>query len=430
MNNDRKIKLFKQTVNTCDNSIKINDRLRFIKFLLEETGIQPLLDLGSCFESTEYYQEDVNKYTYNFTEVITKIGGKLKYIKSGTTGHTFQGIFYPDENCKSVCIHYAVKVVAYPVEKGYADIDNKTRPENVELSMLKILSQFVITNQTPHIVLPLATFNSYIDPFINLKTNKFINNKKYDAFIEKYNNKQLHNTVSILISEWANGGDLLEYMRNNLQNMDLKEWRVMLFQILSALAVIQKKYPAFRHNDMKANNILIQNIQGDNVVGNFFRYQIDNTVFYVPNIGYQIKLWDFDFACIGGVVENAKVNSEWTNQMNISNRQNRYYDICFFMVSLQKPGFLNHFRECKEVPSKVFDFFDSIVPPELMNSQLINERGRLLCDLEYTTPAEILITHPFFNKLRLKDDRVPEDNFKPSGRQILKRVLEELKNKS
>ena len=99
MNSDRKNKLFNQTVNSSDKSIKINDRLRFIKFLLEETGIQPLLDLGSCFESTEYYQEDVNKFTYNFTEVITKIGGKLKYIKSGTTGHTFQGIFYPDENC-------------------------------------------------------------------------------------------------------------------------------------------------------------------------------------------------------------------------------------------------------------------------------------------------------------------------------------------
>ena len=116
--------------------------------------------------------------------------------------------------------------------------------------------------------------------------------------------------------------------------------------------------------------------------------------------------------------------------MNISNRQNRYYDICFFMVSLQKPGFLQQFRECKEVPHKVFEFFDSIIPPELMNSQLINERGRLLCDLEYTTPTEILVTHPFFNKLRMKDDRVPEDNFKPSGKNILKRVLEELKNKS
>jgi len=255
---DYKSKVYNESINSFNRSIKISDRLKFIKFLLKETGIIPLLDLNLCFDNTEYYQEDVNKMTYNFSDVITKIGGKLKYIKSGTTGHTFQGIYYPNDN--DVCIHYGVKVVAYPIENGYADIDNKTRPENVELSILKILSQFVITNQTPHIVLPLATFNSFIEPFINLKTNKFISNKKYDTFVEKHNNNKLHNTVSILISEWANGGDLLEYMRDNLQNIQLKEWRVMLFQILSVLAVIQQKYPAFRHNDMKANNIITKYI--------------------------------------------------------------------------------------------------------------------------------------------------------------------------
>jgi serine/threonine protein kinase len=424
---ERNMKLFQQTAMMNDKSIKINDRLKFIKFLLDETGIRPLLDLSFCFDCTEYFHEDVNKNTYNFTEVITKIGGRLKYIKSGTTGHTFKAIFYPDENHKNICIHYAVKVVAFPKEKKYNDINNTTRPENAELKILKILSQFVLTNQTPHIVLPLATFNSYIEPFITLKANKVISNKKYDVFVDKYNDNELHDTVSVLLSEWANGGDLLEYMRNNLQNMDLKEWRVLLFQILSVLAVIQKKYPGFRHNDMKANNILLQNMD-DTVQGNFFRYQIDTTVFFVPNIGYQIKLWDFDFACISGIAENAKVNSEWTNKINISNRQNRYYDICFFMVSLQRPGFLHQFRECKEIPKQIIDFFDSIVPLELLNSELINERGRLLCDIEYTTPVEILLTHPFFNKFRSKDDRVLDDSFNPNGKKLLKKILIELNN--
>jgi len=424
---ERNIKLFQQTILMNEKSVKINDRLKFIKFLLDETGITPVLDLSTNSDETEYYQKHVNKKTYNFIEVITKIGGRLKYIKSGTTGHTFQGIFFPDENCKDVCVHYAVKVVAFPIDKGYSDIENKTRPENAELQILKVLSQFVITNQTPHIVLPFATFNSYIEPFISLKQNKFVSNKKYDAFIDKYEKNELHNTVSILISEWANGGDLLEYMRNNLQNMELKEWRVLLFQILSVLVVIQKKYPGFRHNDMKANNILIQRIDED--VGNFFKYDIYDKEFFVPNIGYQIKLWDFDFSCISGVVENSKVNSKWTNQMNISNRQNRFYDVCFFMVSLQNPGFIQQFRESNCVPKQVLDFFDSIVPPELTKSGLINERGRLLCDLEYTTPAEIVLTHPFFNKLRPKNDRVPDNNFNPSGKLLLEKVLEDLKTK-
>ena len=274
----------------------------------------------------------------------------------------------------------------------------------------------------------MTTFNAYIDPFINLKTNKFISNKKYDAFIDKYNKNEFHNTVSILLSEWANGGDLLEYMRNNLQNMNTKEWRVLLFQILSVLAVIQKRYPGFRHNDMKANNILIHNMDETIVSGHFFTYQLDDITFYVPNIGYQIKLWDFDFACISGIAENSKVNSEWTNKINISNRQNKYYDICFFMVSLQKPGFLENFRDCEKVPSKVIDFFDSIIPPELFNSEIINERGRLLCDLEYTTPVEILLTHPFFNKFRIDKDKVSDDNFVPKGKEVLTKILSKLKS--
>jgi serine/threonine protein kinase len=419
-NSDRNTRLVQQVSSSMNQGIKINDRLKFIKFLLEESGIHPLLDLNLCLDGTEYYQEEINKDIYNFTDVITKIGGKLKYIKSGSTGHTFQGIYYPDEDNENVCVNYAVKVVAYPLEKGYSDIDNRTRPENAELHILKVLSQFVITNQTPHIVLPLATFNSYIEPFIGLKTNNIVSNKKYDNFVDKYNKNELHETVSILMSEWANGGDLLEHLRNDLQNIDLKEWRVMLFQILSVLAVIQKKYPGFRHNDMKANNILLQKID-DEVQGNFFRYQIGNAEFFVPNIGYQIKLWDFDFACINGVVENAKVNSEWTNQINISNRQNKYYDICFFITSIQKPGFIQKFRE--QVNPQVLQFLDSIVPQELAKSKIINERGRLLYDLEYTTPEEIILNHPFFNKFRIKDNRVEKDNFIPSGKNKLNKLL-------
>ena len=53
---------------------------------------------------------------------------------------------------------------------------------------------------------------------------------------------------------------ILEYIRKNKDTLTVKEWRVIFFQILSALSVIQNKYPGFRHNDLKANNILIQKI--------------------------------------------------------------------------------------------------------------------------------------------------------------------------
>lgn len=433
---ERNSNLEKISLSSNSNIIKVNERLQFIKYLLDETGIKPLLDLSDVSDCTEYFQGGVFKDTFNFIEIINKIGGKLKYIKSGTTGHTFQGIYCLDDkqyNYNSTSsqtnshniLNYAVKVVGFPINNDEHDLIHcKTRPENAELQILKILSQFVLTNQTPHIILPLTTFNSYIEPFIDLKKKNFISNKKYDAFVEAYEKKKLHNTVSILISEWANGGDLLEYMRINLQNMQLKEWKVLLFQLFSVFAVIQKKYPGFRHNDAKANNILLQRI--NTLTDSFFKYQVEQIDFFIPNIGYQIKLWDFDFACIAGIAENSKVNSKWTNKINISNRQNRYYDICFFISSLQTPGFIKDFRTNSNVPSQVIDFFDSIVPPELFKSNLINERGRLLCDIEYTTPIEILLTHPFFNKFKLKEDRVPENNFNPSGKLLLHKLISKI----
>ena len=52
---------------------------------------------------------------------------------------------------------------------------------------------------------------------------------------------------------------LVFYLKKEL---DIKDFfNYMFFQIISALAVIQKKYPGFRHNDLKANNILIHNIE-------------------------------------------------------------------------------------------------------------------------------------------------------------------------
>ena len=55
---------------------------------------------------------------------------------------------------------------------------NIKRPENAELLMIKLLSEFIINKQTPHIVLPITTFNTSIKPFISLPKDNIVNNKK------------------------------------------------------------------------------------------------------------------------------------------------------------------------------------------------------------------------------------------------------------
>ena len=377
-------------------------RMNLIHKILDGNNLNPLLELES--NETDAFVNNtndndirnvLNKKVLDFGQVINAIGSKLVYIKSGTTGHTFRGFDPGNPNNPN----YAVKVVAYPKRENYGDLNDIRRPENAELLMLKVLSYFVINNQTPHLILPIGTFNTSIKPFLSLQKNKIVDNKKYTQFIKRYKKNDLHNEVSVLISEWANGGDLLEYIRSNSKKMTLKVWRVILFQILSVLAVIQAKYPGFRHNDLKANNLLIHSIESRNK-NNKFKYKINGQTYIIPNIGIQIKLWDFDFACISGVVENTKVNAEWTDKINVNPKKNRYYDIHYFFNTLTRKGFFPDFFETPEISKCVKDFFKRMVPEKYRSGDFVAERGRLLVDDEYLTPDQILKNDPFFEKIR------------------------------
>ena len=390
----------------------ISNRIDFIHNLLKDKKLDPLIDVkvslaggSNGIESSKKDQQSkdmrelLNKKAFDFNQIINDIGGKLQYVKSGTTGHTFKGISYTDKN---KTINYGVKIVAYSKKDSYGDVNFSNRPENAELIMLKLLSEFVISGQSPHIVLPIGSFNTSITPFVKL-AKTFSESKKFEQFLEKFEKHEYFDEVSVLISEWANGGDLLDYIRENYKTMKVKEWRVIFFQILSVLAVIQKKYPAFRHNDLKPNNILVQVSEVNNKTLKF-RYVINGNEYYVPNIGAQIKLWDFDFACIPGIVENSKVDAEWTNKINIKAEQNKYYDVHYFFNTFTRKGFFNEFWTLPEIPQEVKDFVRRVVPVKYSEGKYVSERGRILHNKEYVTADILLINDPFFEKMRPKKE--------------------------
>jgi hypothetical protein len=381
----------------------IKDRISFISELVTKSNVESIINYNKEDELLEntYKSEDVRelmpKKFMDFSSAINKLGGKLLYIKSGSTGHTFKGVYPPSERDK---LSYAVKVVAYPKKENYGDMYNIKRPENAELLMIKLLSEFVIKKQTPHIVLPILTFNTSIKPFLSLSKNDIINNKRYDQFLKKYKDGEYYQNVSILISEWANSGDLLDYVRKNYKNFKIKHWRSIFFQLLSVLSIIQSKYPSFRHNDLKMNNILVNEIAISNTDTKYF-YKINNQIYHVPNIGFQIKLWDFDFACIPGIVDNSKVEAEWTNKINVKPEQNRYYDIHYFFNTFVKKGFFPEFWTESCIPDKVKEFVKRVVPDKYQDGELISERGRLLINDEYLIPDEILKNDVFFKIWRV-----------------------------
>jgi serine/threonine protein kinase len=265
--------------------------------------------------------------------------------------------------------------------------------------MIRLLSYFVIKKQTPHIVLPIGTFNTSIKPFVNLINENVVkkDNSKYTEFVEKYEKGEYYDHVSILISEWANRGDFLDFVKKNATEFTLRHWKVFFFQIISVLAVIQSKFPTFRHNDMKANNILVHKIGKRNTL---FSYTVNQNVYIVPSIGYQIKLWDFDFACISGLVDNAKVNASWTTDINITTTKHQYYDMHYFFNTFIRKGFFPQIMTEDWVDIEVKKFIKRLLPKKYQKGRHVAKRGRLLVDDEYLTPDHVLQNDPFFEEFR------------------------------
>lgn len=361
----------------------------------------------------------LSKKSYNLIEILNVMGCDIKYIGSGSTGHTFRCEIKLNDNTKP-SIKFAIKIVAYVKNANYVSYHNKDRPENTEIMMLKKLSKIVLNNESPHIILPICTFYSPMRSFLTLY-NKYLNEsqQKHTKFMDNYKKKYYYDTVSVLICEWANSGDFLDLLKNNYSTLKILHWKVFFFHILITLALIQNKYPNFKHNDLKANNILIHEIKRKNIM---FKYEISNHVFVVHNIGYIAKLWDFDFSIIEDEVPNLKVtqHTNLTKKLNISSKSNKYYDMHYFFNTLIMfvPRIFTDdtpvLREVKEfihrvIPKKYrFDSDDIVIKKDkdgdiitkvCLNNNL-SAKARLLKNDEYTTPLDVIINDDFFKIFR------------------------------
>jgi serine/threonine protein kinase len=352
---------------------------------------------GECHDMKCVLQKKLK----NFESVIEKIGGELEYVKSGTTGHTFKGC------AENLGFNYGVKIVAFPKKEKYGDPNDSNRPENAELLMLKVLSQFVINGNTPHIVLPIGTFNTDLSTIMAITKDMIVGSDRYDEFVSRYNNNEFYSQASILLSEWADCGDFLDYVRNNYRKMKLIDWKVFFFQILSVLAVIQYKYPAWRHNDLKANNILVQNVDygGPKVT----THAIAGKTYIVPGIGRIAKIWDFDFACLPGIVPNSKVETKWTKAINVRPVQHRYYDMHYFFNTLGSKAFFPKLYTSNSIPEEVREFVRRVVPKRYRDDpKYVTEKGRIKTNEEVTTPQQVIEEDPFFKEFRYTDQEFKE----------------------
>jgi hypothetical protein len=179
-------------------------------------------------------------------------------------------------------------------------ISSPFRAEHSEPRMTRLLAEHVVaTDASPHLMLPHG--------------EHFVNSDVAVSFIENAEYKDLANFLKTRQPD----GEMI---------------RVILFQITYTLAVIQKLFPDFRHNDLHCENVMVRQCTDTG----YTQYNYGRRTFYVPNLGFSCMIGDLDFACIRGLIDNYKVIEFYCAQpgQNISYHRDHASDLYFFIRTL------------------------------------------------------------------------------------------------
>jgi hypothetical protein len=215
------------------------------------------------------------------------------------------------------------------------DSNNIYNIENMNKIITYLLSSLVINKETKHILMNIINIDVLSNDIIRY-IEKYTDNDNILKVLNKKNNK-----ISIEIREHFFKMDSLYNILND-KNTEINDRmiRVIIFQVLHTLFIIQNKYPKFRHNNLNLKNIYCYLKEKNS---NTYEYKIDGNVFIIPNIGLELKITNFDESVVDEIDNESIIDSLKTNDNK--------YDILTFLNSLTKVSGLseNMMNEIKKI---------------------------------------------------------------------------------
>lgn len=169
------------------------------------------------------------------------------------------------------------------------------------------------------------------------------------------------NNITFMYSEYANSGTLKSFLKNNRNNILPIHFRTIVTQILYNLYRIQKKYPSFRHNDLHADNVLINSTSPSRVK----LYKINNSTLKVHDIGIQALISDYGLSTVNGI-KNPEVDNDpklfYKTKSGIFRGSHPMYDIQYFLNALRQEIRILGIHNGMEV----IQFIERILPREYL----------------------------------------------------------------
>lgn len=294
---------------------------------------------------------------------------KFEYMGKFNNKYTFRRISKTSYPC-------TVSISIYNPKN--LNLNDLNRGELINMAMLYILSELVIAENFPFVLLPLANFDMTREQLL-----------EYPDISDKINTDANNYCVNVT-EQYYNLVTLKEFFERNIKNMTIRDWRVLFFQVLFALYKISERLRKFRHNMLNLEAVKIYINKNRNI--NTFKV-IDMT-FELPDTDFEIKISDFDKSYTTDYIRNRDTNL-------IS--ENPYYDIYYFFQNV-----IYAIEENNVLHTELNKFLFEMVPENLRVSKQdfngLNETLFEQISSTILTPVIILRKNNFFSEF-IKESR-------------------------
>ena len=228
-------------------------------------------------------------------------------------------------------------------------INSFSSPINNDSLFSYLLSQLVLGKKTNHILIPIINFDikfSEIEKLIKEDTS-------YSIIKNNIMNNIISDTCCLHLREnFFKTTNLEEYLSQNSCS-----YKGLLFQIIHTLTILQNEYDGFRHNNLILKNILVYLKKSTDSYTEYVGFK--NDTFYLPNIGFDIKITNFETAVIP---KHYGLSNLKNPNIKFADKINPYYDLFTFLNSLMSSTNQNEKNKCTEDIKK---FIDKILPPSV-----------------------------------------------------------------
>ena len=291
-----------------------------------------------------------------------------------------------------------IKISFYTMKENKNDLHNS--PINNDSLFSYLLSELILNNKTKHLILPFINIDIPITEIV-----KIVNDSEYTTKIKDLiNNNIIQDVCCLQLREhFFSSITLNDYLKKNKCN-----YKGLLFQVIHTLAVLQKEFIGFQHNNLLLTNIFVylKKTNDDYVEYDGFK----NDKFYLPNIGFDIKITNFEKSIIPKYYDNKKY------------KPNQYYDLYTFMNEL----LLNDIDQCdletieffnKYIPEKnrkKFNNIEIIKPKDLLYDKYFNNYRKMNST---TSKTSISNNQYLMGKHKIIETYMNSDNFSTLGSQ-------------